>query len=223
MKILYGSDMHFEFWQHSPQFAEIRLEEINDSDADHVVIAGDIDSNKERRDEWLNRIEKPLSFCLGNHDYYNAEWYDDKFENDLFVGGCLWTNFNENTVVEEYSRESITDFRLIKDWTIEKVKSIYYDHVDHIFNSNREFVVTHNPPTMNGVNPKFYGDILNYFFHNDLEMRIRSSNKKLWICGHSHWNFDYMIGDCRVVSNQFCYPKEDPKKKRWEILEIESK
>lgn len=225
MKIIFGSDMHFKFWKREPKFFENRLQEIRDAKVDHVVIAGDIHPDRYIRDGFLASVREAhgkdnISICLGNHDYYNGEWYDDKFENDLFVGGCLWTDFNNNPHTSYMAHNNISDFKVIKDWKPERVVQIYRDHVDHIFSSKREFVVTHFPPTWNGIHPRYVGDPLNGYFHNNLEMRIRRSNKKLWICGHNHWNFDYMIGDCRVVSNQFCYPGEEPRKKQWKVLEI---
>lgn len=209
MKIGILSDLHLEF--RDTIFTVKTMDMINDCDADHIVIAGDIHSNNMFRDYFISQIEKPLTYVLGNHDYYGSEWKDDFFESDMFVGGALWTNFNNDQNVEIYSQKFINDFRLIKDWTPDRVKEIRKDHENRIFKSDKKFVVTHFCPSWESLDLKKYrkDDPLNGYFMNDLNIRIKNSDKTLWIHGHTHSQCDYMIGNCRVVCNPWGYPGEN--------------
>lgn len=218
MKIGILSDIHLEFYDN--QYRANLINMINDCDADYIVLAGDYHPNKEYRDYFLDALEKPKTVIMGNHDYYNGEWFDDFIEDDLFVGGCLWTNFGEDPLTEHASYSMITDFRRIKNWYPERVKSIFYEHKRKIFESDKPFVVTHNAPSMQSVRDIYKGGILSKFFCNDLDDEILNSNKKLWIHGHDHYRFDYMIGDCRVIENSVGYPNELEEKFEIKVIEI---
>lgn len=221
MKIGYLSDLHLEF--RDTPFTVRAMNMINDCDADHIVIAGDIHSNNMFRDYFLGEIEKPLTYVLGNHDYYGSEWSDDFFESDLFVGGSLWTDFDNDVNVEKYSSSFINDFRFIKNWNVNKVKEIRRDHEKRIFESDKELVVTHFCPSWKSLDTSRFrfDDPLNGYFMNDLDDRILNSNKKLWIHGHTHSPADYMIGDCRVVCNPWGYPGENGPDSTLEIKFVE--
>ena len=58
---------------------------------------------------------------------------------------------------------------------------------------------------MRSVHERYMNDTHNVCFANDLEKQILNMKKppKLWIHGHTHDDFDYMIGDTRVI----CHPR----------------
>lgn len=212
MKIAFASDIHLEFWK--PVNLDWLADHITDNDADIIVDAGDTHPYKEIREHFhgLIRKKKPLFSVLGNHDYYHSEWYDDFTETDQIVGGCLWSSFDNDPLVQLKARNRINDFRLIKGFDPDRVVQIHRSHKERIFASKAEIVVTHFPPTHGAVAEKFRGDPLNGYFVNRLDEEIMNSNKKLWLCGHTHNRFDYMVGNCRVVSNPLGYPGENMKK-----------
>ena len=63
-------------------------------------------------------------------------------------------------------------------------------------------------------------DPLNPYFCNSLDGDILESDKTLWIHGHVHSRWDYMIGNCRVVANPLGYPREIPGEYEIKIVEI---
>lgn len=50
--------------------------------------------------------------------------------------------------------------------------------------------------------------MLNDYFVNSLEDMLIDSNIPLWIHGHCHDPFDYMIGNTRIVCNPYGYMSE---------------
>lgn len=63
MRINYFSDIHLEFG----------ISEIPDNDADVVVAAGDIGPDLQGM-EWLKKINKPVFYVAGNHEFYDHEY-----------------------------------------------------------------------------------------------------------------------------------------------------
>lgn len=76
-------------------------------------------------------------------------------------------------------------------------------------------VLTHHTPMLNGTShPRYAGSDITCCFSSDLKELLLESSPNLvaWACGHTHYNFDFMVGDVRVVSNQRGYknrPKEE--------------
>lgn len=219
MKIAIISDLHLEFYD---TFFRYNLSEmINDTEKDHLFIAGDIHSNREAREDFLSSIKGPISYVMGNHDYYFDSWFDDAFEDDIAVGGCLWTNFQNDPITARLAARSINDFGAIKDWTVDRVYAINNQHKKHIFKSDRKIVLTHFPPTDYCTADMFKGDPLNGYFMNKFDQEILDSDKKLWMFGHIHSRWDFHIGDCRMLANPLGYPGEIPETFEIKTVEID--
>jgi predicted phosphodiesterase len=60
-------------------------------------------------------------------------------------------------------------------------------------------VVTHHGPHPSSVHPRYAGDSCNAAFVSDLTELVHKTD--LWLHGHVHDNFDYRVGQCRVVAN----------------------
>ena len=54
-------------------------------------------------------------------------------------------------------------------------------------------------------------DIAKYFCA-DIPKVVASTRASLWICGHTHYNVDFMLGETRILSNQGGYPHESGRK-----------
>lgn len=61
-------------------------------------------------------------------------------------------------------------------------------------------VVTHHGPSARSVHHRFIGDCLSPSFVSDLSAEI-FEGVDLWVHGHVHDSFDYLVGGARVVSN----------------------
>jgi hypothetical protein len=72
-----------------------------------------------------------------------------------------------------------------------------------------DVIVTHHAPFFQSIEAEFQGDVLNTFFVNNLDPE-RFPKTKLWIHGHVHTPFDYLVPDgdhgIRVVCNPLGYP-----------------
>lgn len=66
-------------------------------------------------------------------------------------------------------------------------------------------VVTHHAPHPLSVHPRYAGDLLNGAFASDLTELMEGV--QLWLHGHVHDGFDYLVGDCRVVANPRGYAR----------------
>ena len=69
---------------------------------------------------------------------------------------------------------------------------------------DKKFVVVgHHTPSPFSVHPKYAHDtLMNGGYHTDLtEFILDRPQIKMWTHGHTHEQFDYMIGSTRVVCN----------------------
>ena len=153
-------------------------------------------------------------------------------ENYTFVGSTLWTDMNDECPLTMNAASfAMPDFKIVKYFdgvnymkftpqqsVREHTKSLkYIKHVirncnDKDYYLDREvIVVTHHSPSHKSIHPKFaHEELMNGAFHSKLDyMMEMADNVKLWIHGHTHDPFDYVIGITRVLCNPRGYPKEN--------------
>jgi Calcineurin-like phosphoesterase. len=132
MRIAYASDLHLEF--------DSSLTLTGLSTADVLVLAGDVDTMPEYYTEFLRKLRLayagPVIFVLGNHEYYNGIFPDDRrkyreaiahdrqaflLENELvmigsvrFLGATLWTDFASGKQMRN-CQHMMSDFEVIHD------------------------------------------------------------------------------------------------------------
>jgi len=210
-------DLHLEFY--SNYAIKKLIDKINSYDVDVVLNAGDTSPNPKMCSEFARSMKNYYFSVLGNHDFYGHKLSPAYREDAAFdlVGSTLWTSFdNQNPLVMEDARKCIADFYNIHSMNNDYEYTIPSEIVelnklseDFIFQSKRKIVLTHFPPSNQSSRPEHRGDYLNQYFCNSLEERILDSDKKLWVCGHTHYNAEYYIGDCLVVSNSLGYPGEN--------------
>ncbi len=220
MKIGYCSDLHLEFYnkQYARDTAEMLVEV--QKNVDLLVIAGDLHSDRHRRFHFLKKLSPNYLFVPGNHDFRKIGVPNTFRDGAGIASATLWTNFNNDPLAELAVRDW-WDFRNILYWTTSSCKRMYGVEVEQIFNSSSEIVVTHFAPSLQSVEEKYKdAGVENYYFCNNLDERIRNSNKKLWVHGHVHSQHDYMIGNCRVVANPWGYPGECAYTKEVKVIEI---
>jgi Icc-related predicted phosphoesterase len=64
-------------------------------------------------------------------------------------------------------------------------------------------VISHHGPHSLSVHPRYSGDITNAAFVSQLDTLLAKSD--LWLHGHVHDTFDYVVAGCRVVANPLGY------------------
>jgi predicted phosphodiesterase len=146
------------------------------------------------------------------------------FGNTRIVGTTLWSSMNNGDPLTMMSvKGMMNDYHTV---TIER-DGVYHKlrPIDTFEAHNRAMetiklaaetwdgnvvVLGHHCPSRQSIHERYKDEfIMNGAFGSDLDEFILSQPKiKLWIHGHTHYPFDYMIGQCRVVCNPHGYPNE---------------
>lgn len=77
------------------------------------------------------------------------------------------------------------------------------DYVDHATRDPGSYVVVgHHCPSELSVAEQYKGNLLNAAFRSSLDAFIEARPQiRYWLHGHTHYNFNYWIGETRVVCN----------------------
>lgn len=139
----------------------------------------------------------------------------------LFYGGTLWTDLNgEDHTTMSSIKFMLNDYQSIRN-TVKRdgfytkkflPEDSVADHKEFLrrltdiltqYPNTTAVVVGHHAPTKMSTHP-YYKDqhLMNGGYSSNLsEFILDNRNIKLWTHGHTHHEFDYMIGTCRVVCN----------------------
>ena len=84
-------------------------------------------------------------------------------------------------------------------------------------------VVGHHSPSKLSTKPQYQDDVIvNGAYSSDLsELMLDHPQIKLWTHGHTHHEFDYMIGTCRVVCNPRGYDGYEQQAVDWKLKTFE--
>ena len=177
----------------------------------HEFYGGRIDLVKQKLAEIIGKF--PNITLLDDY----ATWY----KGYQFVGGTLWTDCNKMDPMTLHALKNMmwdfTGIRKPNGLHFSPADSVDFHHktmeyFDLVLGSNthnRCIVVTHHSPCMQSVHERYRHDvIMNGGFHSDLsEFILDRPQIKLWIHGHTHFPFDYMLGETRIVCNPRGYTK----------------
>ena len=88
-----------------------------------------------------------------------------------------------------------------EDSALDHSKMLAY--VDHVTRDPGSYIVVgHHCPSELSVAPQYKGDLLNGAFRSKLDDFIEQRPQiKFWFHGHTHHNFNYWIGETRIVCN----------------------
>jgi predicted phosphodiesterase len=156
---------------------------------------------------------------FSNFHFLNNDWRI--INGVLFFGGTLWTDMNgEDPNTMHRIRVMMNDFNCVKNGI--KTGDKYYttfmpeDAVEEHYKFRRNLdaalalhpdvpavVVGHHAPSRCSIHPRYQLDtIMNGAYSSNLDNFILDRRGiKLWTHGHTHEEFDYMIGTTRVVCN----------------------
>ena len=134
-----------------------------------------------------------------------------------FIGCTLWTDMNKCDPLTLHAiTDMMNDYRIIRNdekgytrlrpaqtaWaharSVEYIRTIIEGKFDEKF-----VVVGHMAPSMQSIHQMFKNDFtMNGAYASDLSDFILDHPQiKIWTHGHTHFNFDYMIGTTRVACN----------------------
>jgi predicted phosphodiesterase len=227
MRIQILSDIHTEF--HTDSGEQFVTEYLRPKGVDVLIIAGDIGVGKSLTYS-LSLIAKRYAnasvlYVPGNHDFYNSNFTKilsqlSILENSIdnlsvlnnrmaiidgvnFIGAPLW--FRKKKDYKAYT-DMLNDFNLIGNFE------------DKVFKENRKslnflnwhvnddsIVITHHLPTPKSTPARYVGDPVNMFFLCNMEKLIQKRKPKLWVHGHTHDSFNYMLEKTHIVCNPLGY------------------
>ena len=165
--------------------------------------------------------------CNVYPNVYFLEMDSKEIDDVTFIGCTLWTDMNKGDPVTLYSvSDMMNDFRIIRNSqreysrlrpqdTIELHRNhvAYIKHVVENDPSKKYVVAGHHSPSKLSTHEKYRGErIMNGAYSSDLsEFILDHPQIKLWTHGHTHYPFDYMLGETRIVCNPRGYEGyEDP-------------
>ena len=160
-----------------------------------------------------------------------------------FIGGTLWTDMNKRSVrtLHEISR-MMNDFRCVdhsakladeRGWGGRFTTTDAADDHDAMLAfvrttveanpAGRYVVVGHHAPSRLSTHPKYAHDtIMNGGYSSELDDFILDHPQiKLWTHGHTHEDFDYQIGSCRILCNPRGYVNYEERADTWRLVTVE--
>lgn len=144
-----------------------------------------------------------------------------------FICATLWTDYNGgNPVIMNTVRNALNDYRYIRTGNFHEpyLRRINPHDLHHECMISKEFifdsidkekaagqktvVVTHHAPSTLSVAPEYRGDPVNWGYVSDLWYKIADAGPDLWVHGHTHHSFDYMIEKTRIMTNPRGYAEK---------------
>jgi len=173
------------------------------------------------------RLTSKLDY-LGNLHILEKEYVT--FNDVTFIAGTLWTDMNNEDPETLYAVKGyMNDYRVIMDSSepvhfrdqdgnfrtrdshfspersVREHKAMLkvIDDVTKHMGSEKFVVVGHHAPSKLSTKPKYANDFMvNGAYSSDLsEFILDRPMIKAWTHGHTHDNYDYMVGSTRIVCN----------------------
>jgi hypothetical protein len=160
-----------------------------------------------------------------------------------FIGGTLWTDMNrrDNRTLHDISR-MMNDFRCVdnsaktedgRGWpgrfnTVDAANDhdamlAFIRTTVEANPAGRYVVVGHHSPSRLSTHPKYQDQfIMNGGYSSELDDFILDHPQiKLWTHGHTHEDFDYQIGSCRILCNPRGYINYEERADTWTLKTVE--
>jgi len=151
-----------------------------------------------------------------------------------FLCGTLWTDMNQEDPDTLYQiREYMNDFRVIKNGdskfspeaSVEEHRAML-KFVEESIAANptaKYAIVGHHAPSKASTHPQYADQtMVNGAYSSNLDEFIMDRPQiKLWTHGHTHHEFDYMIGSCRVMCNPRGYDGYEQQAEQWQLKTVD--
>jgi hypothetical protein len=188
--------------------------------------------------KWVQNIQDLRDECAGFANVHFLERDSVTIDGVLFVGGSLWTDMNRGDPLTLHAVVSMmSDFQIIRNDAKGFRRLSAMDTVDRhmqtknyiktVLEQNPDtptVVVGHHAPSTLSTHPRYANDtLMNGAYRSDLsDMILDHSQIRLWTHGHTHEDFDYMVGATRIVCNPRGYVGHEPRANHFQlkILEI---
>ena len=194
--------------------------------------------------DFIDRVTEEFpNFVLFDKDFMVIDGY-------IFFGGTLWTDMNrEDPTTMAFMVNAMNDYRLTVNSnrmvsfktqegetrqrpsklqvidTVEDHKK-FLKSLDIMLEASGDLpvvVVGHHAPSKKSTHPRYASDVMmNGAYSSDLDEFIMARPKiKLWTHGHTHEEFDYMIGSTRVVCNPRGYHNYEDRAVNFKLKYVE--
>ena len=187
--------------------------------------------------KWPLGIEYLREECAKFPNIYFMENDCKTIDNFTFVGCTLWTNMNKGDPATLLAiADMMNDFRIIRNSDLNFAK-LRPEHIAMAHKQSLEYirlvlegkfdkkfvVVGHMSPSKQSIHAKYADDhLMNGGFSSDLDDFILDHPQiKLWTHGHTHEDFDYMVGSTRIVCNPRGYIDYEERADTWKPKLIE--
>ena len=193
-----GDNIHFldkEVWEHN----------------DHVFIGGTLWTDMNGEDEMtmrhVSRRMNDFQICENSNDMVNYRVWDEKDDGKTVKFKVRPATLSPRHVVEDHK-------------AMLKVIEETYDTIPPW---KTVVVCSHHAPSKGSEHPRYKHDtLMNGAYNSNLDKFILDRRAiKLWTHGHTHEDFDYMIGSTRVVCNPRGYINYEDRADRFELKVVE--
>jgi Icc-related predicted phosphoesterase len=233
MRLQLLSDLHLEF---DSDFKF--LESLIEPSIDVAVFAGDTMPLLEKEQvkslfNVVSRFAKEVIYLCGNHEYWYSSFANVKKKisqngpwtrNITFVQDasvfkkhgltfCCGTLWYPDVAGGPESPAKVRDGATC-------IPRAHKAFLKALNGCTPDIVVSHHLPSYLSVAPRYAASDFNRFFVYDLEDQIQRLKPRLWLHGHTHTAFDYVLGETRVICNPRGNALERSVDYRGKIIEI---
>lgn len=187
--------------------------------------------------KWPIGIEYLREECAKFPNVYFMENDSKTIDGVTFVGSTLWTDMNQGDPLTLHAvTDMMNDFKIIRNSDLGYTnlrpahvaqahkKSVGYIRSVVAEQHDKKFVVVgHMAPSRMSIHAKYAGqDLMNGAYSSSLDEFILDHPQiKLWTHGHTHEDFDYMIGSTRIVCNPRGYINYEERADQWKPKLVE--
>ena len=167
--------------------------------------------------KWPGHTQVLRDECANYPNIYFLQNDCKTIDDITFIGCTLWTDLNKgDPLTMHFGGTGMTDFQVIRcdaaGYTKLRPAHTFQAHrrsLDYIRvvtegKIDQKFaVIGHHAPSHMSIHPMYGNDtLMNGMFYSELsEFILDRPQIKLWTHGHTHNNFDYMVGETRIVCN----------------------
>jgi Icc-related predicted phosphoesterase len=185
-------------------------------------------------------VKKLRGICvdLGLNNFVVLENEIFTYEDTMFFGATMWTTMrSRNPLSMNACQRGMPDYEFIdketdhfeivtataedtialSEVTLAKIKD--FARMETKF---KKVLVTHHAPCWASLDPRFKFHALNDAFAEEIGELLCYSNIKFALHGHVHCQNDYMLDECRVVSNPRGYHGHEPQVEDFKFKTLET-
>ena len=187
--------------------------------------------------KWPIGIEYLREECAKFPNVYFMENDSRTIGDHTFIGCTLWTDMNRGDpitlhhitgLMNDYKiiRNSDHDFRRLTPEDVAQQHHTSMGYIRTVIEGkfDQKFVIVgHMSPSKQSTHPRYAKDtLMNGGYSSDLDDFILDHPQiKLWTHGHTHEDFDYMVGSTRIVCNPRGYINYEERADSWQPKLIE--